>query len=144
MDDLSLGTRAMRSLTILTGLFVIAGVLGLVDLARSLAAGEATLNFSGPLFLAIGYGLWRRHPTARITALTVAWFFAALAPIFVILYFTSTDPTATFMNEPVDPYSPAALGILIGTALTLVLIAAWTIRVLTRDAVRSAFADETD
>ncbi len=129
-----------RSLKIVAGLFIAAGVWSAGVLVVGLAQGELMLD-AKLVFPVIGYGLLRRRRWGRTCALVVAWLYALAAPATVAVgYLWSPEFEVGVLGWTLAPYSVAGVAAVIAFVLLVLLAAGWAIRVVRRADVRHVFA----
>jgi hypothetical protein len=124
------------SLKVVAGLFILSGVLSLIDVIVSLFQGGINLNL-GVLGLFIGAGLLRLSPTWRGWALVFTWIEIIGAPIIGVLFLVLPGPLNYRLWGQPAGNAPKAAGVAL--ALVVFLIALWQLRVLTRPGVRALF-----
>lgn len=138
-----------RSVKIIAWLFIAVGVLAAGEFVYELTQSRVMLSVS-LLFPLVGYGLLRRRDFWRKCALAAAALYAVSGLLLGVAALVwgvkdlpaGADFSMSLLGRPVAPplADPLALPLLLGTAITIVLVAAWAARVLTAGDVKRQFA----
>jgi hypothetical protein len=124
------------ALRVVAYLFIIGGVLSVIDIIVAFTQGQLKLNF-GVLGLFIGPGLLHLRAGWRTCALIFLWITIIFCVILGLLIVGSgRDGTFKFYSKPVGSISPG-VGVLI--VVGFLVLAIWEVRVLTRPDVRKLF-----
>lgn len=126
-------------LKIVAVLFVIGGILALLDVLVSLSQGNININF-GVLGILIGSGLLRFSRGWRTCALVSLWIAFAALLVFALLALRGARPTLKVFGQAMGDV-PAGLALLVAAAAFALTL--WEYRVLTRPDVVQLF-DESD
>jgi hypothetical protein len=129
-------TPIPTSLKVVAYLFILSGILSLIEIIVSLMHGQININF-GVLALFIGAGLLRLSRGWRTWALVFLWIAMIGIPIIALVFMTASGPLDfKLFGQNVGHASPA-LGIVLATLMFA--LAVWQYRVLTRPDVRRLF-----
>ena len=129
-------TPIPTSLRVVALLFILCGVLSLIQVIGSLMNGNLNINF-GVLGLFIGPGLLRLSQGWRTCALVFLWIAIIGMPILAILFMTASGPLDFKVFGQKAGHGSKELVILL--ACLMFILAAWQYRVLTRPDVRRLF-----
>jgi hypothetical protein len=128
--------RIPTSLKIVAYLFVLNGVMAIVEVLFSLANSRLSINF-GVLGVFIGPGLLRFSQGWRTCALVWLWIGLIASPLILLMVISRNEPidflffgkkSGTISKELVIPF-----------ALAIFIFTIWEYRVLTRPDVRKLF-----
>lgn len=126
-----------RDLKIVAYLFIIFGIIVLIEILLDLINAHLNINF-GVLQLPCGIGLLRLRRGWRTAALILLWF-GLIANALFCLGVIFGSPVLTFFGQPVGLASkPLSLALAAGLFILMI----WEYRVLTREDVRRLFFDE--
>jgi hypothetical protein len=125
------------SLTVVAVLFIIGGVLAVLDIIASLTQHRIEFNF-GVLGFFIGPGLLRLSRGWRTCALVFTWIGLIVTPIFLLALFDAPGPLFfTFLGTPAGTVPKMLWMVFI---VSMFLLCLWQYRVLTREDVRELFS----
>lgn len=125
-----------RSLTVVAALFVLSGVLALVEIVLALLSGRIDLNF-GVLGVPIGWGLLHLSPGWRTLAVVFLLIAVVGLPIIALLFLGASGPvTVTLFGWSVGSASKELA--LVVSALAFAM-SAWQLWVLMRPDIRALF-----
>jgi len=125
-----------RALKIVAALFVLGGILAVIEVAVSLMQNRLSLNF-GVLGFFIGAGLLRLSRGWRTCALVCLWFGLILLPIIFLLGLLGTLPAYLQIFGVRVARVPGWT--VSGAAIPFFLLVLWEYRVLVRADIRSLF-----
>jgi hypothetical protein len=137
MDNKRSGFSSLR---IVAFLFILSGILSLLQVIAAATQGSLSINF-GVLGLFIGQGLLRRRIGWRQCALAFLWIAMIGAPLIAIFFVTASSPLEFKFFGRIAGTVPMAAGIVL--AAGIFALAFWQHRVLTSPAVRELFGIST-
>jgi len=124
------------SLKVVAALFILGGILSLIEIIVSLMNHRISFNFN-VLGLFIGAGLLRCSPTWRGWALAFTWLALIGVPLVGLIFLAAPGPLDfRFFGQDMGQVPKSAWFAL---AVPAFLIAVWQYRVLTRPEVRTLF-----
>ena len=133
MDNI---TPIPTSLRVVSLLFLLGGVLSMIEVIGSLMLGRLNINF-GVLAVFIGPGLLRLSQGWRTCALVFLWIAIIGIPIIAILLMTTSGPLDFKLFGQKVGHASREFGI--SLAGVMLVLAVWQYRVLTRPDVRRLF-----
>ena len=135
-------------LRVVAWLFIVVGVYAIGE--SILAMTNNPFDFDlGMLFPLVGYGLLQRKALARTCALAIAWIYAVGIPVAAlvsgVLWWQGKGTVRVEMLGPdalwnaVGATTTAAAIVSVAAAISAILLATWTIRMLQREDIRRLF-----
>ena len=130
--------QAPLALRVVAVLFIISGVLAVLEVLVSLTRNRVSLN-SGILGIFIGMGLLRFQRGWRTCALVSTWFALIFIPVFGFMVLGGARPIhLKLFGQKVGIASPASA---LSFSVVLFALVVWQYRVLTRPDVVRLFDD---
>jgi hypothetical protein len=130
--------QAPAALKVVAVLFIISGVLAVLEILVSLTRNHINFNF-GVLGIFIGLGLLRFRRGWRTCALVFIWLMLIFIPVFGIMVLAGTRPIHLKLFGQQMGYASATFAFFVATVLFA--LAVWQYRVLTRPDVVQLFED---